>query len=182
MNHVFFTFSLVFLWLFSANAQENKPQAPRFSKQALGESGLYAYLPPGMIFEHSHSEDGSDIFTGEAEMAGGYTFGVIAVRFLEPMQDLAPEARESVLISYMEFLREEVIMATSSVGFGKGHRLDEVPEAVGVIDYMEDAEGLQYAVKGWITARHLVYYYVYGQDEYPYVSAYQMYVDGLREN
>lgn len=153
--------------------------APRLSKMPIGNSGCSAYFPSGMpAFEASKSEDSSDVYTSEMEV-GEYRFGCIAVKFAAPFTDSSPEEMEDLLVSYLDFLKEQ-FGVTSSVGYGKGHLQDGHPEVRGVIDYWEDADKTQFAVKGWVNQQYLGIMFIYGATEYPIFNVQQLYLDGFR--
>lgn len=176
---------LIFIFLtasfFNAFSQSEpvSTKAPRLGKTDIGQSGCSAYLPPGMPeFDLSKSEDNSDVYTSEVEL-DSFVFGCIAVRFSEPFTDASPDEMEELLISYMDFLKSPFEI-TSAVGYGKGHLLDGYPDARGVIDYWEDGNGRQYAVKGWVNQKYIGFLYIGGAGDYPYLNLQQMYLDGFR--
>lgn len=165
---------LLFSVMFAA-AQD----VPRFAKYSVGESGCSLYLPgdPGE-FEMTYSEDGSAVYTGEVTH-GDFNFAVICVQFKEDISGESDEAQVELLTGYMDFLQGQ-FGVTGSAGYGKGHTLEDYPDAKGVIDYWEDAEGLQYAVKGWVDDHFIAVLLLYGEKEYPYFNAQQMFLDGFR--
>jgi hypothetical protein len=158
---------------------EGSLKNPRLSKKEIGQSGCSAYFPEGMgDFELSKSEDGADVYTGEVAV-DGFSFACIAVKFSEPFTDSSPEEMEQLLISYMDYLKGQFSI-TASAGVGRGHTLESTPDARGVIDYWEDAESTQYAVKGWANQRAIGIMVLYGPTEYPHFNLQQMYLDGFR--
>ncbi len=172
--------ALLFLPFLLAAQTETTVKVPRLSKKEIGQSGCSAYFPEGISdFELTKSEDGSDVYTGEVEVDGGYLFSCITVKFGEPFTDSSPEEMEELLISYMEFLQTNFEI-TDAAGVGKGHTLESAPDARGVIDYWEDDEGIQFAVKGWVNQKALGIMFVYGMGEYPHFNLQQMYLDGFR--
>ncbi|MCB9558866.1 MAG: hypothetical protein H6709_00655 [Kofleriaceae bacterium] len=151
---------------------------PRFERTNIGASGLSAYLPRGFpAFAVTPSEDGSDVLTAELDV-GGFTFGVIAVRFKDPIGDDG-DANEELLIAYLDFLKGSVGV-TGAVGYGRGHTLADAPAARGVLDYWQTGDGGELVVKGWVTSTHLAVLYITGHGEYPYFNAQQMFLDGIR--
>lgn len=172
--------AFLFLPFLLAAQTEATVKVPRLSKTAIGESGCSAYFPEGMPdFELTKSEDGSDVYTGEVEVDGGYLFSCITVKFGEPFTDSSPEEMEELLISYMEFLQTNFEI-TDAAGVGKGHTLESDPDARGVIDYWDDDEGIHFAVKGWVNQKALGIMLIYGKGEYPHFNLQQMYLDGFR--
>lgn len=179
MKHIATWLSFLLLPILLTAQTTSTVKVPRLSKMAIGQSGCAAYFPEGMPeFELSKSEDGSDVYTSEVEV-DGFLFGCIAVKFGETFTDSSPEDMEALLISYMEFLQGN-FGVTASAGVGKGHTLESAPDARGVIDYWEDAAGVQYAVKGWVNQQALGIMVIYGPKEYPHFNLQQMYLDGFR--
>jgi len=151
---------------------------PRFAKYAIAETGCNVYLPgdPG-AFEMSLSEDNSEVFTGEVTH-NDFNFAVILVKFSEPIGN-DKETMNDMITSYLDFLQTQ-FGVTGSAGYGLGHTLESAPGAVGVIDYWEDADELQYAVKSWCNGEFLAVLLLYGAEEYPIFNAQQMFLDGFR--
>lgn len=151
---------------------------PRFSKYEIAETGLAVYLPddPGE-FEMTESEDGSHVYTAEVTH-GDHNFAVIAVDFAEPLGDDA-ELNTDMIISYLDFLQNQFGI-TGSAGYGKGHTLESAPDAVGVLDFWEDEEGNQWAVKAWCTSDFMGVLMLYGPEEYPIYNAQEMFLNGFR--
>lgn len=151
---------------------------PRFAKYDVAETGCKVYLPadPG-DFEMTMSEDKSEVYTAEVTH-NDYNFAVIVVKLSEPLED-DNAVKEDLLTSYLDFLQEQ-FSVTGSAGYGKGHTLDSAPKAIGVIDYWEDAEGLQYAIKGWCDGNYLAVLMLYGADEYPIFNVQEMFLNGFR--
>lgn len=155
---------------------------PRFSKYQIGNTGRFAYLPadPG-DFEVAESEDGSNVYWGEA-VFGEYFFAVIMVEFADVFQENPdPEEMEILLTVYMDYLQEQFEI-TSATGYGKGHTMESNPDALGIIDFWEDANETQYAVKGWIDKEVLAVLLLYGPDEFPHFNARQLFLNGFRFN
>ena len=76
--------------LFLASQTEATTKVPRLVKKAIGQSGCSAYFPEGIgDLEMSKSEDGSDVYTGEAAV-DGFHFACITVKFAEPFADSSP--------------------------------------------------------------------------------------------
>ncbi|MEY3443791.1 MAG: hypothetical protein RLZZ519_2072 [Bacteroidota bacterium] len=151
---------------------------PRFAKYDIAETGCKVYLPedPGE-FEMSLSEDNSEVFTGEVTH-NDFNFGVILVKFSEPIGK-DKETMNDMITSYLDFLQTQ-FGVTGSAGYGLGHTLESAPDAVGVIDYWEDADGLQYAIKSWCDGDFLAVLMLYGAEEYPIFNAQQMFLEGFR--
>lgn len=154
---------------------------PRLVRTAIGGSGCSAYLPQGMPpFDHSLSEDSSDMYVSET-MVGAHTFSCIAVKFAVPLTGRSTEELEGLAIGYIDFLAS-TLDVTEKAGVGRGHRMDAAPDAVGVLDYWRDAEGLDYVVKAWVDPDAMGVLIIIGPGEYPHPGLQQMYLDGFRFN
>ncbi len=151
---------------------------PRFAKYDVAETGCKVYLPgdPGE-FELTLSEDKSEVYTAEVTHED-YNFAVIVVKFSEPIGD-ATDDKNDMMTSYLDFLQKQFAV-TDAAGYGLGHTLESAPDAVGVIDYWEDSDGLQYAVKSWCDGNFLAVLVLYGSEEYPYLTAQEMFLNGFR--
>ncbi|OFZ67491.1 MAG: hypothetical protein A3D92_08620 [Bacteroidetes bacterium RIFCSPHIGHO2_02_FULL_44_7] len=160
--------------LSAAFAQE---PVPRFQKYPVLETGCAYYLPGPTDFELSFSEDGAKVITGEV-LFGNFFFSTITVEFVEEME-LSIEDMPNVIEAYLNYLMGSMDIVESA-GIGWGHTLDSHPTAIGAIDYWEDAEGTQFAVKAWCDSDHLAVLMLYGYEEYPYFNAQQMFLDGFR--
>lgn len=162
---------------FALSAAFGQEPVPRFEKYPVLETGCSYYLPGSTEFELSLSEDGSKVITGEV-MFGNFYFSTITVEFMEDLV-LAPEEMAPMIESYLGYLMS-TLGITSSAGIGWGHTLESNPNALGGIDYWRDDEGTEYAVKSWCDAHHLSVLLLYGNEEYPYFEAQQMFFDGFR--
>jgi hypothetical protein len=151
---------------------------PRFAKYDIAETGCAVYLPgdPGE-FDLTYSEDSSEVYTGEVTHED-FNFAVILVKFYEPLGD-ENEVKNDMIKGYLDFLQGQFSI-TGSAGYGEGHTMDAAPNAVGVIDYWEDSDGLQYAIKSWCDGKFLAVLLLYGNEEYPIFNAQQMFLDGIR--
>ncbi|MCB9230381.1 MAG: hypothetical protein H6581_01855 [Bacteroidia bacterium] len=154
-------------------------QVPRFSKQPIGESGCKAYLPGTFSdFEVSKTEDGLPMYMGEY-VENEITYGVILVDLSKG--EFAEESKEdllTLLTSYLDYL-QSAFEITGAAGYGLGHTLDSNPNAQGVIDYWEDGDLLQYAVKGWVDHNALAVLFVSGK-ELPVYNVQEMFLNGFR--
>lgn len=163
----------------AASPDAAAPKVPRFALTPIGACGCSLYAPPGLtVGPPGKSEDGADVWMGES-VIDGWHYGVVAVRFAEPFTDATPEQLEELLVAYLEFLRSQLGIV-SSAGVGRGHTHGENAAARGVIDYWHDADGDDFAVKGWIDRSRIGILYVAGKGSYPWFSAQQMFLDGFR--
>jgi hypothetical protein len=174
-------FVLIALLFFSffGNAQETEEfQAPRYSKQAIGESGVSLYLPKvdNLEVDKSMSEDSSEVYTVDVA-EGNYHYAAIVVK-LNGMVLLDQEDKEELLIGYLDYLMTSFSI-TGAAGYGKGHTLASDPTAIGIIDYWQD-ETDEWAIKAWANETHLAILMVYGPGNYPNFNALQVYLDGVR--
>lgn len=179
MKKSLFLAAMALLLSFSLHAQVGKQEVPRFEKVSIGETGAAAYMPRGAgAFEMSLSEDGSEVYTNEIQH-GDFFFAVVAVRFVPAMTDNSSADMEGLLVNYMEFLQGQMGV-TGTAGVGLGHTKEELPAVRGAIDYWEDAEGVQYAVKGWVDQGMLAVMLLYGPEEYPIYNVQDMFLNGFR--
>lgn len=167
---------LIFL-LTLFTTQLTTAQVPRFEKFPMGESGCYAYFPGDPAFELSWSEDSSQVYTGEVVTDSFNYFG-ICVKLSESIGDNQRE-QLNLLETYLDYL-QDAFGVTGSAGYGEGHTLEDYPAASGVIDYWEDVDGNSWAIKGWVNSQYLIVLGIYGEAEYPYFEAQQMYLNGVR--
>lgn len=178
MKTAFFT-GLLFFFTSALFAQDSEEPVPRFHKVAIGTSGTFAYVPNDEEFsvDLSYSPDSSRVYNGEV-LSGNYRFAIIVVKF-NGMELVDQQEREDMLVSYMDYL-QETFSIVSSAGYGKGHTLDQYPEATGVIDYWEDEDGDEWAVKGWADAHTLAVLMLYGTGTYPHYNVQDMFLNGFR--
>jgi len=164
---------------YAGSAQETEEfHAPRYAKQAIGESGVWLYLPKSedIGLEKSFSDDSSEVYTLDVEESGYHYAGIVVKLNGTTLETY--EERESLLINYMDFLTS-TFNITEVAGYGKGHTLESNSDAVGVIDYWFDGED-EWAVKGWATKTHLVILMLYGADEYPSITSQELFLNGVR--
>lgn len=151
-------------------------QVPRFAKYDVAETGAKVYMPTEVTFERTESEDGSDVYTAESEFAEVKYYAIV-VKFSENMGD-DPEVWENVLVSYMDFLRE-ALEIEEWMDPGMGHTLDSHPKARGAINYGGNADGTQFAFKGWTDDEMLAVLIVEYKGEMNY-NIQQMFLNGFR--
>lgn len=184
MKYLVFLFALCFTVCSFAQESAEKEPIPRLEKREILKSGTSAYFPKiaSSDFDSSYDEnlsfspDSAKVYIASC-LYGNYDFSVILVQFNgNPVS--TPEEKETLLISYMDFLKEsfEII---GSAGYGKGHTLTDYPTAIGVIDYWTDGEE-NIAVKGWIVENQLAIMMLSGVEEYPYFTAQELFLNGIR--
>jgi hypothetical protein len=143
---------------------------PKFSRQQIPGTTCAAYLPQAFVWnDPTASEDGSTVLTGSSTFKGGYEFGLIFVKFIEPLSP-DPAGQEALLVSYLDFLKG-YFDVKSAVGYGRGHRLKADTTVIGVIDYWQQKNQQQMAVKGWVNAQYLACYYISGPMIRPMLTA-----------
>ncbi|MEZ4776996.1 MAG: hypothetical protein R3D00_27725 [Bacteroidia bacterium] len=152
-------------------------QAPRFAKFGVMGSGASLYMPEEPLWELSYSEDSSEVYTTEV-LSDSVLYGAIVVKFGESLGD-DPEVWENVLVSYLEFLNTEAFEFTSVTDPGYGHTLESHPTARGVLEYGEDEDGTQFAIKGWVDDQFLAILYTGYPEEMNY-NVQQMFLQGFR--
>ncbi len=157
-------------------------EAQTFSKYPVNQSGRYAFFPldPGG-FDVTKSEDGSDVYTGEVLYDDTY-YSIIMVDFADDVirAEDDKEMMQALLIDYLKFLESQFGIATAK-GYetGKTHEINA--DAIGVLDYWEDAETTQFVVKGWINKKSLAVMIIYGS-YLPEQNVQDKFLNGFRFN
>lgn len=173
-----FILSLVTLFSFS---QEDTVEfsVPRFTKQAIGNSGCFAYVPSSetLAVIEEFSQDSSVVYTAEIQN-GEYLFAIIVVK-LNGTELTTDEEKDEMMVSYLDFLQES-FMIIDAVGYGYGHTMTDKPDVRGIIDFWVDEDGDQWAVKSWSNNNTLAVMLEFGPNEYPSYSALQLFLDGFR--
>ncbi len=169
----------IFFFAFIGISQEDSEPIPRFEKFPVAESGHFIYFPKGteVVFAVADSEDGSKVYTTDVPY-GNFNFSAIVVDLKDITYD-SKEDKEALITSYLDFLKES-FSVSASAGIGYGHIMESAPNAVGAIDYWEDADLMQYAVKAWMDEKTLAVILLYGANEYPYFNAQTLFLDGFR--
>jgi hypothetical protein len=150
-----------------------------FRKYAVESTGCFVYLPatPGG-WKIEQSEDGSDVYTNSVE-AEGLIFDIIVVQFGEPLTGAGAEDLETLLISYLDYLKGAFIIK-ESVGYGKGQQLPGNEAVVGVLDFWKDSEGNPCKIKGWINETHLAVMMVTGTTDPSENGITDVFLNGFR--
>ena len=145
-------------------------------KYPIGNTGCsaYAFCQFG-DFDADNSEDSSKVFTKECAQ-DSTTYGIICVQLKTAIEK--PDIAESVLISYLDFLKTQ-FKITSSAGYGKGHRLKDREDTRGVLDYWEDADKYHWKVKGWTDGKFIAVMYTYSKKELSETKI-NLFLDGFR--
>lgn len=144
-------------------------------KYSVSNSGCSVYMYCAAKFETSKSQDSSTVYTGECA-AGEITYGVICVKLLNPLNDLA--MAEDLLIAYSDFLKTSFGI-TKSMGYGKGHRLNQNENTRGILDYWEDGDGNNWKIKAWTDGKYIGFLYAYSKKELPEQKI-NLFLDGFR--
>jgi hypothetical protein len=154
-------------------------KVPRFQRTNIGDSELSAYLPVGFpAFDLQKSPDGSSVYTADMT-SGGFHYAVVAVRFVKEAVAPTPEAAEDMVVHYLDFLKTQFNI-TGAVGYGRGRTMASDANVHGVLDYWTDKDGAKWTVEAWTNQTSLIVMLIYGDQEYPSVSAAQMYLEGAR--
>ncbi len=154
--------ALILVSIFLSMAGAGKAQT--LKKYAVSNSGcsVYMFCDPGR-FDIDHSEDSSTVYTAQCK-TGDVTCGVICIRLLEQVNDLA-EAEE-LMISYLDYLKLDFEIK-SAAGYGKGHKLNNATNTTGVIDYWKDGGKNNWKVKAWTDGKFIGVLFAYSQNELP---------------
>ncbi|MBN8685457.1 MAG: hypothetical protein J0M10_00505 [Chitinophagales bacterium] len=144
-------------------------------KYPIGQSGCSFYSFCELKFEQSKSADSSSIWSGEC-VKEELTYGVICVKLLNPIAEL-PQA-EDMLISYADYLKTSFEI-TKTMGYGRGHLLQQKENTRGIIDYWSDLEKNNWKIKGWTDGKYIGFLYVYSKKELPEPKI-NLFLDGFR--
>ncbi|MGB3007870.1 MAG: hypothetical protein WBC06_15250 [Chitinophagaceae bacterium] len=144
-------------------------------KYPISNSGCSVYNYCDIKYDISKSQDSSTVYAGECSK-DEISYGVICVKLLEPVKDL--NAAEELLISYADFLKSS-FKITKSAGYGKGHRLNNNENTLGIIDYWEDAEKENWKIKAWTDGKFIGFLYAYSKKELPETKI-NLFLDGFR--
>jgi len=149
--------------------------APTLKKHSIGNSGcaVYNYCEPK--YKLDYSSDSSRVFTGEC-LNGDVTYGVICIKLLHPVADLA--MAEDLMVAYADYLKGSFSI-TKSMGYGRGHNLNNNENTRGIIDYWEDAENDKWKIKAWTNGRYIGFMYVYSKKELPEAKV-NVFLDSFR--
>lgn len=170
-------FLLIFAFATSVTYSQNS--VLRLEKMSIPECDCSVYMPKGSVpFEKSYSEDSSLVFTNEYVTEDNFVFGAITVKFKQNLGD-DKAVYEEMLIAYLDYLKAQ-FEVTAAAGYGKGHTLENNPDAIGIIDFWQIGETGEIAVKGWIDGGNLAILYIFGISEYPVYNIQQMFLDGFR--
>ncbi|TAE60338.1 MAG: hypothetical protein EAZ89_01610 [Bacteroidetes bacterium] len=172
-----FSRKVLFLALLTVLFSVAQAQTPRFTKYPVMESGAAIYMPAAPLFEKSYSEDSSAVYTAEVQYEN-IVYGVITVSLFE---DLGADTLvwDGLLMSYIEYLNSQVFSLTAVSDPGYGHKLESHPYARGVLQYGQNSEGNQSAVKGWVDGKTLAVLYVIYQGEMN-INLQNIYLNGFR--
>ena len=151
-------------------------QAPKNLKRSLiGNSGCAVYNFCDPKYKLDYSSDSSKVYTGEC-VNGSTTYGVICVKLLNPVADLA--MAEDLMIAYADYLKSSFAI-TSAVGYSKGHHLDNNEKTRGILDYWRDADNDYWKIKAWTDGRFIGFMYAYSSSALS-ESVVNAYLDGFR--
>ena len=137
--------------------------AQSLKKYPVGNSGCNAYTYCEIKYELSKSADSSTIYSGECTKED-VNYGIICVKLLNPITEL-PLA-EDMMIAYADYLKTSFEI-TKSMGYGRGHLLNNKENTRGIIDYWEDGEKNKWKIKAWTDGKFIGFLYVYSKKELP---------------
>lgn len=137
--------------------------AQSLKKYPVSNSGCTAYTYCEIKYELSKSADSSSIYSGECTKED-VNYGIICVKLLNPITEL-PLA-EDMMIAYADYLKTSFEI-TKSMGYGRGHLLNNKDNTRGIIDYWEDGEKNKWKIKAWTDGKFIGFLYVYSKKELP---------------
>jgi hypothetical protein len=144
-------------------------------KYPAGASGCSAYLYCSAKFEMSKSQDSSLVYSSECTV-GEVSYGVICIKLLNPLTDLA--MAEDLVVAYADYLKGSFEI-TSAAGYGKGHRLNNNENTRGILDYWEDKDKNNWKIKAWTDGHYIGFMYAYSKKELPETKV-NVFLDGFR--
>ena len=166
----FFLFLSFLSMILSASSQLLK-------KYPVGTSGCSAYLfCDPKEFDKTYSEDSSTVYTAECE-ADSLVYGIICVKLNEAVKD--GNDAEELMISYLDYLKS-ILEIKTSAGYGKGHTMNEKPDARGVIDYWKDKDGSEWKVKAWTDRKFISVMYIKAAGELNETEKMNLFLNGFR--
>ena len=161
---------LPFLFVaFSSNSQAIK----KYSIDKTGCS-LYMFCDPGK-FDISYSDDSSRVYTGECQNEN-FIYGIICVQLKEVVS--AKDDGENLLEAYLNFLKQQFSIKETT-GYGSGMHLKDREDIIGMIDYWQSEDKMQWAIQGWTDGNVLAVLYVKGNTQPDYAKQ-QVFFKGLR--
>jgi hypothetical protein len=146
-------------------------------KYPVGASGcsVYMFCDP-KVFDKTYSEDSSTVYTAECE-TDSLTFGIICVKLNETVKD--GKDAEELMISYLDYLKS-ILEIKTSAGYGKGHTMNDKPDARGVIDYWKNKEGSKWKVKAWTDGNFISVLYIMAKGELNETEKMNVFLNGFR--
>lgn len=165
------SFLVLFLGIFAF------AQVPRFAKYDVAETGAQIYLPAQPSWEKSISEDKSEVYVTSV-ISGDVEYGVIVVKLGDEVAK-GNENSEALMESYVNYLNESAFKFTKKTDYGRGHTLENQPEAKGILEYAETEDGTQYVVKSWTNKSMIAVMYVASKKEVN-VNFQEIYFKGFR--
>ena len=149
----------------------------RFAKYPIEKSGASIYMPDEPTWELTFSEDSSEVYTGDVEI-DTVNYGAIVIKFKEKF-DENDEELQDLLTSYIDFIGSSVLELVEMVPVGYGHTLESNTSAIGAITYGVDADGYNYAIKGWIDNEFLAILMVISETEANFTMQ-ELFLNGFR--
>lgn len=161
-------FAAIMLYSLPTTAQSIK-------KIPVGNSGCSIYTYCDIKFEESKSRDSSMIYAGECNR-DSIAYGVICVQLITPPESL--QLAEDLLMAYLDFLKES-FKINQSAGYSKGHRLNNIENTRGLLDYWKDRDNNNWKIKGWTDGKIISVLYAYSQKKLPEPKV-NLFLDGFR--
>lgn len=149
--------------------------AQSLKKYPIGNSGCSYYNYCEISFSESKSEDSSRIWSGECDKDDLH-YGVICVKLLNPVTDLS--MAEDLMISYADYLKTSFEIS-KSMGYGRGHLLQNKENTRGIIDYWSDLDKNNWKIKAWTDGSYIGFLFVYSKKELPEPKI-NLFLDGFR--
>lgn len=143
-------------------------------KYAIGTTGcaVYSYCEPK--FGITYSGDSAKVYTSECGLDDIY-YMVICIQL---KQTLTPVSKaEAAVITYVNHLKTQ-FKVISSTGFSPGHKLKDMENTRGIIEYWKDNEQFNWKIKGWTDGRFITVLLTYSKKELAETTV-NPFLDGL---
>jgi hypothetical protein len=132
----------------------SKPAALQTFRCCSAGSSLKLHRAP--FVHQSYNALGDEYFTGQS-LDGPATYGFVSCRLSQPLSDLI--VAEQRLFLFMESLHEHYGIENTT-GLDHGIEDDRYPESVGMSEYWQDADGLDWKVAAWTDGTLITVLYV----------------------
>jgi len=147
-----------------------------FKRFSIANSGCTILLPEHAGNFSTSFTNAKDIIHFGETSEGDVTYGSVTIQLLNPLDTLA-EA-EKVLAQFMHTLQASYDIEHTT-GLTLGYTLKGNNEARGIVDYWQDADGIDFKVKGWTNGSIMAVLFIREISQVP-VAKQEMYLDSFK--